>query len=59
MCRLTKWHKCHMQMAMQLAMHLVSDMVASMHKMHNAEVALTYARGHAAPTGGGLTVVVP
>jgi hypothetical protein len=36
-------------------MQLADGMMANMHKMHSADVALTYARGYAAPTGGCLT----
>jgi hypothetical protein len=40
-------------------MQLINGMMAYMHKVHSADVALTYARGYAAPTGGCLTAVVP
>jgi hypothetical protein len=33
-------------------MQLANDMMANMHKMYGADVALTHAQGHAAPTGG-------
>jgi hypothetical protein len=39
-------------------MQLINSMMANMHKMHSADVALTYARDYAAPTGGCLTIVL-
>jgi hypothetical protein len=39
-CSLAKWPKCSMYAAMQL----MNDMLANMHRMHSADVALTYAR---------------
>jgi hypothetical protein len=33
-------------------MQLINGMIANMHKMHSADVALMYARDYAAPTGG-------